>query len=208
MDDDPKHVLELAKLANNQQNPHLALQHLRSIERVVEDSPETAIWADHRLVLAESYSALGDKVATSLFEEALELLRKLPENQPGLELRAREHFADHLCRDRRFSKARELYVAAKLIATGIGKEDVARIQMKIVAIDLRVDNDPEFENFQTLKRVALQRHAMYQLQLAAWMQHLGRQDRAGRGLRAARSMNRASEEYFADLIDSVRDLPE
>ena len=66
--------------------------------------------------------------------------------------------------------------------------------MKIVGNNLAVDKDAELDNFQTLKRVALQRHATHQKQLA--------------GLRAARGKNRASEQYFAELLDSIRDLPE
>jgi hypothetical protein len=204
------HVLELAKAAINQQNPHLALEHLRSIEHAMEDLPETAIWAEHRLTLAEAYGALGNEAAPSFFEEALERLSKLFEDQPGLELRANEHYADFLYRfpPRRPSKAREHLVVAKRIATRIGKEDVARVQMKIVGNDLAIDKDAELDNFQTLKRVALQRHATHQKQLAGWMLHLEKQDRAVRGLRAARGKNRACEQYFAELFDSIRDLPE
>ena len=206
MADDPKHVLERAKAAINQQDPHLALRHLRSIERLVEDLPGTPIWADHRITLAEAYSALNNDAASGFFEEALERLSEVDEHQASLELRANEHYADHLYRfAKRLSKARELFANAKPWATRIGKEDTARVQMKIIGIDLQVDNDPELENFQTLRRVARQRHATCQTQLAVWMQHLGQQDRASRGLRAARNRCLASEQYFADLIFSIKD---
>ena|ERR1700733_2753529 len=210
MSDDNDRILALAKTAINQQDAHLALEHLGSIERFAEGLPETIFWADHRLTLAEAYGALGDEVAPSFFEEALERLTRLPEEQPCLELRANEHYADYLNRvpPRKPSKAREFLVAAKRIATRVGKEDVARVQMKVLGIDLILDKDPELDNFQTLKRVALQRHATYQRQLAAWMLHLGKQERAGKGLRAARIKSRASDQYFSDLLDTVRDLPE
>jgi hypothetical protein len=210
MNDDNDRILVLAKTAINQQHPHLAIEHLTSIERFAEGTPETIFWAEHRLVLAEAYGALGDEVAPSFFEEALERLAKLPEEHPGLELRAKEHYADYLNRfpPRRPSKAREFLVASKRIATHVGKEDVARVQMKIIGIDLTQDKDTELGNFRTLKRVALQRHATYQRQLVAWMMHLDKQDRTRKGLRAARDKNSASDQYFGDLLDAVREMPE
>lgn len=209
MKDDPAHVLQLAKTAINQQNPHLAIQHLRSIERAIEDALDTPIWAEHRLVLAEVYGALGDQAAPTFFDEAIDRLGRLREEHLHLLLRSREHYADFLCRFcRRFSKARELYVSAKGFASRIGQEDVARVQLKIIGLDLAVDNDPEFENFQTFKHVSLTRHVTYRKQLAVWMHHLGNQERAGTGLRAARNRSRAAERCFSDLIDSVGDLDE
>lgn len=113
MNIDPEHVVELAKAANNQQNPRLAIQHLISVERVLDTMPETSIWAEHRLVLAEAYGGLGDEAAPSFFEEAIERLDRLAERRPALVLRAREHYADYLIRfPRRLSMARELLVAA------------------------------------------------------------------------------------------------
>jgi tetratricopeptide (TPR) repeat protein len=206
MNDNPQNVVDLAKAAINQQDPHGAIRLLTSVERTVENMPGMPVWADHRIALAEAYGALGDEVAPSFFDEALDRLTKLAEQQPLLEVRANEHYADYLCRfAKRFSKARELLGSAKLKSAWIGKENTARIQMKITSVDLRVDNDPELENFTTFKRVARQLHATYQTQLAAWMQHLGQQERATGGLRAARNRNHASEQHFIDLIVSVQD---
>lgn len=80
--------------------------------------------------------------------------------------------------------------------------------MKIAGVDLVIDKAPELDAFQTLKRVASGRHATYRKQLGAWMLHLDNEERASRGLRAARNRDRATEQYFAEILDSLGEMGE
>ncbi len=205
-----RHLVELAKAANNQQNPDLALQHLKDAEPILRDSVGLDLLAELHLVFAEAFGAKGDAAAPGCFETTFEALGSLVQRAPGLELRANEHYGDYLCRfEKRPSIARERYVAAKRIATEMGLvEDSARIQLKITGLDLSADKDPEFENFRVFKRVSKELHATHKVQLAGWVQHIGNQVRAATGLQAARNKDRASEQYFRRLIESVKDFPE
>ncbi len=212
MNDDPidrgkiQRILDLARAANNQQNPDQAIA---LIGKLGLDGSEEGLereWAESRLILAEAYTAKGDQLAETLFEETFELLAQFSIPQVIPEIRAHEHFGDYL---RRFAKrpslARQHYDNAKAKAVDLHmEEDSARIQLKIETIELAMDQSPEAANFATLKRVAKQWGYTCAEQLAAWLHHKGQAVRHDQGLTFARNREQAGEQYFKYLLDMVR----
>jgi len=148
----------------------------------------------------------GDPSAEGLFEEAFLLLKELPQPVVTLEIRANEHWGDYMrCFVRRPSLARQHYEIAKRRSVELHmEEDSARIQLKIEAIELAMDDSSETENFKTLKRVARQGEYTARDQLAAWLHHKGDLSYIGQGLRFARNRMVAGDAYFRHLLEIVR----
>ncbi len=103
-------ALELARAAVNQQNPDRAITLVNNLHLVENEAVLGRQWAESRLILAEAYAAKGDVAAEALFEEAMELIRALPELDDSLEIRVYEHLGDYLCC---FAKRRSLALQRK-----------------------------------------------------------------------------------------------
>jgi hypothetical protein len=199
-------ILNLARGANNQQNPDQAIALIRKIELDGAEEGFEQEWAESRLILAEAYTAKGDPLSESLFEETFELLKQLKSPEIALEFRAHEHFGDYL---RRFAKrpslARQEFEAAKARVLELrSAEDSARIQLKLESIALEMDKSPETENFVTLKHTAKELGYTCAEQFAAWLYHKGQAAEHNQGLRFARNKARAGEAYFKYLLEMVR----
>jgi len=199
-------ILDLARAANNQQNPDQAIALIGKLGLDVAELALERERAEARLILAEAYTAKGDPLAETLFEETFELLSHLSIQQTTLEIRAHEHFGDYLrCFAKRPSLARQHYENAKAKAVDLHmEEDIARIQLKIETIELAMDKSPEAANLATLKRVAKQWGFTCAEQLAAWLHHKGEVTRQDQGLRFARNKGQSDERYFKYLLDMVR----
>lgn len=199
------HLLDLARREINHGDPNLALNYLRSTQDDVEQYEGTPIWAEHRLLIAEVFATLRDPVAESLFQEAVERISKLPPHQrDDLELRAKEHFGDFLVREKRSSRARPLFEAAKLIAARLKLiEDSARIELKIIRMDQKTDDSLELPNFMTMKQAAKESGYSFGEQLAVWHQYRGEIEGKKRGMTWGRQGHKVSKEYFAKLLKSV-----
>ncbi len=123
-----------------------------------------------------------------------------------MEIRVHEHFADYLaCFARQRSVARQHYQAARQSAVERKLlEDNARLQLRIIKIDLESDQDPRLSSFQNFKKAAAELHCTAQEQLAAWMLYWGDSEEKKRGLIATRKASLASVEYFRGLLTSVK----
>src|SRR5438034_1306204 len=102
--DKVRQVIQLARTLINQQKPGLAREHLRKIKHEVEDHQGTPEWAEHPLLVAETYG--GEQYefaqfAETHFKQARERIVKLADPSPELEFRLMEHFGDFY---RRFYK--------------------------------------------------------------------------------------------------------
>ncbi len=201
-----RHTLDYARKEINRQNAPLALQYLDGIRHEVEELGAGALWAEHRLLLAEAEGAKGDPAAEALFEEALERIVDLSDSRADLEMRAREHFGDYLlCFARRPSLAQPQYERAKTIAIeGRLFEESAHINLKLIRVHLEIDRDEELANYKIFRGVASKRGYTHQVQLAAWTVHSGNMGKQQVGMRFARQRTVASEEYFLELLESVR----
>ncbi len=144
--------------------------------------------------------------AEGYLREAQDRIRKLPIPNAELELRVLEHFGDfYASTAHRPSKAKEYYVLPKQVAINLRlREAAARIEMKIVLADLQSDRDPQFPNFNVLRRAAAAEQYTCEEQLAAWHQHLGDRGLAPVKPLFARKIETASEQYFRNLLKSVR----
>jgi hypothetical protein len=202
-------VLDLARAEINRQEPDLALAHLREIQDDIERFDGFSEWADFSLLIAEAYCAKRDEAAATFLEDAEERIRKIANPPPELQFRLWERCGDFHGRvSRRFSKAREYYAQAKVVARALGvAELVARVELKIICIDLHIDRDGQEENFKTLRRVGRQGNFTCAHQLAAWHIHYGNSNGATNSLRFARGLSRASGVYFRELLESVRRGP-
>ena len=199
-------VLELSRAEINQQEPNLALENLRKITDEIEQYPGTPQRAEFSLLVAEAYCAKCEEAAATYLNEADERIRELANPAPELVFRLEEHFGDfHRRVSGKLSKGREYYTQAKSAAVALGvPELVARVELKIICIDLHTDQDPEEENFRTLRRVGKDGDFTCEHQLAAWHIHYGASESAAKGVRFARHFSRASEDYFRSLLNSVR----
>lgn len=209
MEQDNRHMLDMARIEINRLQPDKAIQYVRELG--LEPGPEGigTLWLESQLVLAEAYLAKGDPVSESFFEDVLDTLAGLETPESGLELRADEHYGDYFsCFAGCPSKARPLYDRAKQIAVGLRlPEDTARIQLKIERLELSIDRNPELDNFGTLKRVAKEEGSTYQEQLTIWLQHRGTLPQHQRGLQYARKKSVASPEYFRHHLRALRLKP-
>jgi hypothetical protein len=201
-----RHILDSARKEINRQNAPLAMEYLDSIRHELEELGEGPLWAEHRLLLAEAEGAKGDPAAESLFEEALERIVNLPDTRSDMELRAREHFGDYLlCFAHRPSLAQPQYERAKIIAIESRLfEEGAHISLKLIRVHLEIDHDEELANYKIFRGVASKRGYTHQVQLAGWTVHTGNMGKQQVGMRFARQRTVASEEYFINLLESVR----
>jgi hypothetical protein len=197
-------TLDLARTANNQQNPDQAIALITKLGIYGDEVGFEKAWAESRLILAEAYGAKGQPVAATFFEDALDLLSHLPSVQIELQVRGHEHFGDYLCRfAKRPSLARPHYENAKSGVVQLRlEEDSARIQLKLEMIELQMDQSPELENFRNLKRVS--KGYTSSEQLAAWFHHKGSASQHSQGLTFARNRGQVGEAYFKNLLDMVR----
>ena len=201
-----RRILELAKCANNQQDPDRAIALVSSSGL---DGSQTGLekeWIESRLILAEAYTAKGSSLAEPMFEETVELLKRSEIEDVAIESRVHEHFGDYL---RRFAKrpslARQEYEIAKSKILQLKlDEDSARVQLKLESIELDMDKSPELENFVTFKRVAKRLGCTCAQQLVAWLSHKGQIAQHQDGLRFARSKAKAGEAYFEHILERVR----
>jgi hypothetical protein len=202
-------VLDLARAEINRQEPDLALAHLREIQHDTDQFEGTVPWADFSLLIAEAFCAKRDEAAATFLEDAEERIQKITNPPPELQLRLWERCGDfHGSVSRRLSKAREYYAHAKVLALDLGvPELVARVELKIIRIDLHIDRDPAEENFRTLRRVGKQGNFTSKQQLAAWHIHYGNTAGTTKGLRFARGLSKAGDDYFRSLLESVRQGP-
>lgn len=199
-------TLEKAHNEINRQNPDLAISFLSEINKDILDFEKTAEWAKHSLLHAEALAASCNPLTDDLFRETFDRLESLQEPAAELEFRAREHYADFLVRcQRRLSLARPQLERAKRIAIEQHSlEDSARIDLRIIRIDLQTDDDPQWPNFQVFKKVAARKHCTSQHQLAAWHLHIGHAQESARGMKFARAKSSATEEYFETLLEEAR----
>jgi hypothetical protein len=201
-------AIDRARSQINQGKGPLAVRYLGEIRRDVEDSGNPQMSAHHQLAFAEALATNCDRSAELEFQEAVEQVSNLPERDGPLELRAREHHGNCLCRKGRRSLAMREYELAKKLAIEFGSaEDRARIQMSLISITLEIDKeeidkDPRAPDFRNLKNAAKDGDCTWQEQLGAWFRHLGDSE-ADTGLSFARE--RGSVDYFRGLLKSMRE---
>lgn len=198
--------LQFARAQINQQEAGIALETLSKIKPEIDSYAGTQEWAEFSLLVGEAYCAKCDEKAKTFLTEAKDKIESLPNPSPELQFRLWLSSGNYeMSINRCTHRARECYERAKASALELGvRENVARVELKIIRIDLRTDQNPEEENFQTMCRVAKQGEFTWEHRLAVWHLHLGKSNGAATGLRYARHFSSATEEYFKDLLDSVR----
>lgn len=199
-------VLNLARREINRQKPHAALEHLRRIKHEVDVLHGMHEWAEFSLLLGEAYSAMRREEAEGHLCEAEGRIEKLPQQDSELSLRLHVAYGDLFSSAFHWpSKAREHYTLAKRHAIDLGvPEETARIELRIIATDLRSKRDRRLTAFGNLRRVGGVGDYTEQEQLAAWHQFIGELDSATSGIRAARGFDETDERYFRGVLESVR----
>ncbi|MFY9732355.1 MAG: hypothetical protein WAK24_17230 [Candidatus Acidiferrales bacterium] len=199
----------MAKAAVLQLKPELAMEYLHGIKSDIEALRGNPVWIEYEITVADALAARRDEAAGYHYEQALVALDRLPERKPKLEMIAHEHFGNHLRLGHIVSRARREFETAAQIATAEHwREDNAGIRMKLILIDLEADGDPRLTDLQVLKKVAARKGSTKQDQWAAWIQHIGNDERARSGMRYARRPGAPPEAYFDRLLDSVKALPD
>lgn len=197
--------LELARARINQQQPDLALESLRRLKDQIESFPDTPELAEYSLLIGEAYTAKHSPAAETFLRDAQEKIGRLPERAPDLEYRVEEHlgyFYQEVRKRKTLAKTR--YERAKSAAVMMcNRERVARMELRIIYIDLETDTDPELENFRCFRRVAREHNFLCEDQSAAWHIHWGETQETPSSLHA-RGLQKRSDQYFLDLLTSVR----
>jgi hypothetical protein len=201
-------ILDLTKREIQAGNGYRALQLLRDSNLEAEAVKGTGFYAEHRLRIAEAISGMaakGDDSAVTYFDDALERIANLPEEEPELLMHARLSYANYLTSALgRNSAARELYSGVKEIAVRLRLEErVAEVQLKMIRIDLEADDDDRLASFENM-RVAADGEFTWQQQLGAWALYVGEDQRATKWRRYARGQGVASVKYFRSLLESIR----
>lgn len=162
---------------------------LRPFYRDCDDLVGTPEWAELSLTMAESFSGDNKAEAETYFNEALERIGSITDTPLQLLLRVQEHYGIFLFSvAKRPISARPRFVEAKKLAVSNGlREDSARVQLRLLLIDLEADKDPQFGNFKSLRRIAKEDGFTSQETLMAWNLHLGLLDDKKQGLRYARN---------------------
>jgi len=201
-----RHVLRLAQRQINQQQPDLAIESLRRIKDDVEGFPDTPEWVEHPLLLGEAFTAKHSKAAKSFLQDAEQRIARLREPEPDFNFRLHDHLGYYYQEvERKRSRARMHYEQAKNSAVKVGNGELtARTQLRIIHIDLQIDNDPEQGNLKAIRRVAREHNFLYEDQLAAWHVHLGELTEGPTSLLYARGFTKRDDQYFFDLLSSVR----
>jgi hypothetical protein len=207
-------ALDLAERDINQLKPDLALERLGRIGRQINDA-DPYERAYYSLLLGQAFAAMRNPGAETYLLEAEDRVKALPVKNRELQLQ-------ELVRDQRLefkvykqlgkfytsvvkkpSKAKECFSQAKASALALGvSEDTADIELRIKAIDLTIDKDPELKNFQKLRHVAGENYIASD-QLAAWRRH--HENSQSPTLLYARKGNVRDEQYFLNLLESVKD---
>jgi hypothetical protein len=198
-----RQILTLARRQVDQREPRpdLAIEYLKQIRDAIDLYPGTPESAEYSLLLGEAFTAEHSSVAESFLKEAEDKIARLPNGAPELEVRLHDRLA-YVCEKilRRPSEARDHLKLAKAAAVKVGVGELtAHMQLRVVRLDLKIDNSSELENFKTLRRVGCQHDYTDEEQLMAWHQHCGDTKAV-----YARGMQERTEQHFLDLLRSVR----
>ena len=201
-------VLEMARAATSGLNPDLALEQLRHVWVDVESLGDCPLRAEYEIANADALAAKNDRAALVYYDNAIGVLGRLPEHCPLIELRVRFNRANCLGLFGVFSEARREYEAALRIATERKlPEDVAKIRLRLIHIDLKLDESSMLEGWTVFKKVANARGCTCETQLAAWMLHCDRVNQSATGRQFARNADKPTEKYFEQLLGTIRAIP-
>jgi hypothetical protein len=203
-----RHVLKLARRQIDQGDPKpdLAIEHLRRIKHAIECYPDTPESAEYSLLVGEAFTAKHDPAAESFLREAEDRIARLPDRLPELELRLHDrwaYFCEKVLRSR--TRARGHLELAKAAAVNLGVSELtAHAQLRNIRLDLKIDESSDLENFTTLRRVGCEHDYTDEEQLMAWHQYCGDTDSSQLCPVYARGIQKRSEQFFLDLLRSVR----
>jgi hypothetical protein len=205
-----RQVLELARRQIDQRDPKpdLALQYLKRAKDAVALHSDTVESAEYSLLVGAAFITAHNQLAESFLQEAEDKIARLPRPPAALEVRLYSrlsYFYEKVRRPRSPTSARKYLEKAKASAVTLGVGELtAHAQLRMIRLDLEIDNNPELENFKTLRRVGSRHSYPDEDQLATWYQHCGDTERDQTTTLYARAMQRRSEEYFLELLRSVR----
>ncbi|MGB7438580.1 MAG: hypothetical protein WBR26_04360 [Candidatus Acidiferrum sp.] len=203
-DERTQQVLNLARAAIHKGQAPLAIEYLKTIQSEIEDLASTSPWAEHELIYAGALAGMNDPAAETAFEETLERISHLSEPNRALEMRAHEDLGKYLAGKRSRSSARNHYQLAERIAVDLDRdEDVARIQLCIIRIDLEESRDPRIVSLQNLRHAAKDCYTARE-QHAAWMHYDDEIQSIRNRLIAARKGSEATVDYFRGVLSEIR----
>ncbi|HTQ60773.1 MAG TPA: hypothetical protein VMI32_11145 [Candidatus Solibacter sp.] len=142
--------------------------------------------------------------AERAFNDALERISMLEEPDPTLEMLGHEDNGKYLAERRAFMRARNHYGLAERIAERLDQiEDVARIQLCVIRIDLDERKDPRLKAFQRMKEAAKDGYTHLE-QREGWIHYTDTFQKYGTQLISTRKGDEASVEYFRGVLSLIR----
>lgn len=198
-------VLLDARAAIDRGQSGLAIQYLGRVAKEIEGYEKTQLWLEHRLLLARAYAQQYDPVAESFFEEVRNSIPAVPSCPVEFQLELCEQFAGFYSQFGKRTKARSLLEEAKNVSVAQGNaEETNRIQLRLVLVDLKADEDVEVENFNLMMGVAAVGGYTYGERYLAWHLHLGNVSNGNQGHAFKGKAFRATEKYFGELLATAR----
>ena len=210
-------TLDLARRDINRQKPNLALERLRRIGRQIDDA-DPFERAHYSLLLGEAFAAKRDQAAETYLLEAEERIKAIPVRDLSLEIQTlvrdlelELRVYEQLGKFYTFvvknpNKAKDYFYRAKSEALGLNRPEVAaENELMIIAINLKISNDPDLEYFQMLRRVAGEDY-LAKDQLSAWYMYLENKSASQPStLLYARKADVWDEQYFRNLLKSAKE---
>lgn len=202
-------AIELARDCVKRAEPLQALAHLNTVRLEVEDRPRTPDWVEHALIYAGVLGAMRDDgaraAARDAYRDALKRLSELPSPPIPLVMRVHDDYGKYLGEIGAFPEAIDHTEVARKIAESLhASEDVARLEMRVIGLDLRKTTDSLLADFQNLRNAAKEDGYTQVEQLETWIRHSNEIKVNDRFLMNARKRGEASKDYFRGKLSEVR----
>ena len=201
-------AFELARDCVKRGEVHQASAHLRTVLQEIEDRPRTPEWAEYALIYAGILAAMKDDGTDTAYDDALKRISDLPVIPPQLQLRAYDDFGKYLAGGDAFEQAIRYSEQAREIAEVLHQsEDAARLQLRVICLDLRRRNDPLLPDVQNLRKASREDGYTSFEQLEAWIAHSTDLEQESEYLLGARNRGRgqiANVDYWRGKLSEWR----
>lgn len=197
-------AFELARDCVKRGEAPQAQAHLRSVLREIEDRPLTPEWAEYAVIYA------GIEGTETAYKDAFKRISDLPASFLHLQFRCHDDYGKYLASSsppaldraiRESEKAREIAESLHL------SEDVARLHLRVISLDLRRRKNPLLPDLQTLRKTAREEGYTAVEQLEVWIAHSEEVEQRTAYLNGARNLGRgrvANADYWRGRLSEVR----
>lgn len=205
-----RRAFELARDCVKRGEAPRALAHLHSVLHEIEDRPLTPEWAEYLVIYAGILASMKDEGAETAYNDAFKRISDVPGIPFHLQLRCHDDYGKHLGEKKSpdLDRAIRHSEKAREIAESLHQsEDAARLQLRVIYLDLRRRNDAILPDIQNLRKAAREDGYTAVEQLEAWIAHSTELEQKGAYIKGARNRGRgcvANVDYWRGRLSEVR----